>query len=69
MLLRILAEVNLPNMGFTEITRHLLGDNYVLLNRTFVVIMQWGVCASYVLFFMEFFEYAIYHTTQASFEH
>lgn len=68
-LLTILAEIDKPNMGFTEITRLLLGEKYVIINRSFVVVMQWGCCASYILFFMEFFEYAIYKHTTANFEH
>lgn len=69
MLLKIVDEIDRPNMGFTEITRLILGEKYVIMNRLFIIIMQWGCCASYVLFFMEFFEFAIYHSTNMSFEH
>lgn len=39
MLMRILDEVDKPNLGFTEITRLILGEKYVVINRIFVVIM------------------------------
>ncbi|CAD8131453.1 unnamed protein product [Paramecium pentaurelia] len=69
MLLRIVDEINQPNLGFSEITRIILGENYVYLNKLFIIVMQWGCCASYVLFFMEFLEYAIYHHQDVVFSH
>ncbi|CAK76991.1 unnamed protein product (macronuclear) [Paramecium tetraurelia] len=44
-------------------------QNYVYLNKLFIIVMQWGCCASYVLFFMEFLEYAIYHHQDVIFSH
>ncbi|CAD8091797.1 unnamed protein product [Paramecium sonneborni] len=69
MLLRIVDEINQPNLGFSEITYIILGENYVYINKLFIIIMQWGCCASYVLFFMEFLEYAIYHHQDVVFSH
>ncbi|CAD8170756.1 unnamed protein product [Paramecium pentaurelia] len=69
MLLRIVDEINQPNLGFSEITRIILGENYVYLNKLFIIIMQWGCCASYILFFMEFLEFAIYHHQDVVFSH
>jgi proton-coupled amino acid transporter len=69
MLLRIVDEIDQPNLGFSDITRIILGEKYVYMNKLFIILMQWGCCASYVLFFMEFLEYAIYHHHDVVFSH
>lgn len=61
MLIRIVDELNLPNIGFSEATRLIMGEKAVLINRAFVITGQWGCCASYMLFFVEFFDNAFYH--------
>lgn len=69
MLIKIVDELNLPNVGFSEATRIILGERAVFINRLFIIIGQWGCCASYMLFFVEFFENAIYHTTSVKIGH
>lgn len=66
-----IVEEKLPRsgIGFSDTARELIGPFAVPWVKAFLIMLQWGCCASYILFFMEFFEYAFYRSADVSLPH
>jgi hypothetical protein len=42
MMVDILEEMKENNLGYSDLTKKILGDKAVVVNRIFVIMMQWG---------------------------
>jgi len=62
-------EIGKPGLGFSEVARSLTGERSIKFIKFFLIIMQWGCCASYILFFMEFIEYAFFNSYEQTWLH
>lgn len=61
--------MNKPGLGFSGIARELVGPWSINWMKFFLIIMQWGCCAGYILFFMQFVEYAVFDSLSISETH
>jgi hypothetical protein len=45
-------EINKPGLGFSAVARALGGEKSINWMKSMLIMLQWGCCASYILFFM-----------------
>ena len=57
------------NLSLCDATKELISPSAVIWVKLFLIMAQWGCCASYIIFFMKFFEYAFYHSTDIDITH
>lgn len=56
----------IKDISYYVVVLKAVGSNSASMSRLFVILMQWGCCVSYIIFFMKFFEYVFYHTDDPS---
>lgn len=63
------SKEELKDLTYYVVVLKAVGQRSASVSRMFVVLMQWGCCISYIIFFMKFFEYVFYHTDDPSLQH